>query len=245
MDQDSLKTSVKQRIFIAVIAVVMLGSIIASYAAIVIGGNSATNSADPELEAKISELSKKYEAKSAEVNAASTTLSDQYFAEFSAYKSEVKAYNESSANDNGLQSTDLKIGTGRELTDGDTNYFAYYIGWCADETIFDSSLNDSSLKAPLSADAGLIEGWNAGVVGMKLGGVRELTIPGELAYGESRELCGGTNKPLKFVVMALEKTEPLATLADELNTIGMELQYAYYGIDYNAQETSENTEVEE
>lgn len=231
MDQESLKTSTKQRIFIALIAIVMLGSIIASYAAIVISGGSNTSATNPELEAKISELSAKYEAKSAEVDTASTAMSDRYFAEFSAYKSEVKAYNETSANDNGVQSKDLKIGTGRELTDGDTNYFAYYIGWCADESIFDSSLNDSSLKAPLAADAGLIEGWNLGVVGMKLGGVRELTIPGELAYGESREICGGTNKPLKFVVMALEKTEPLATLVDELNSIGLELQYAYYGID--------------
>ena len=245
MDQDSLKTSTKQRIFIALIAIVMLGSIIASYAAIVISGGSNTSATNPELEAKISELSAKYEAKSAEVDTASTAMSDRYFAEFSAYKSEVKAYNETSANDNGIQSKDLKIGTGRELTDGDTNYFAYYIGWCADETIFDSSLNDSSLKAPLAADAGLIEGWNLGVVGMKLGGVRELTIPGELAYGESREICGGTNKPLKFVVMALEKTEPLATLVNELNSIGMELQYAYYGIDLSAQQTSENTEVSE
>ena len=231
MNQDSLKTSTKQRIFIALIAIVMLGSIIASYAAIVIGGSGNTSAANPELEAKISELSAEYKAKSAEVDAASASMSEQYFAEFSAYKSEVKAYNETSANANGLQSTDLKIGSGHLLADGDTDYFAYYIGWCADETIFDSSLNGSSLKAPLAADAGLIEGWNLGVVGMKLGGVRELTIPGELAYGESSEICGGTNKPLKFIVMALEKTEPLATLINELNSIGMELQYAYYGID--------------
>ena len=73
----------------------------------------------------------------------------------------------------------------------------------------------------------------SGMAGARLGGVREITIPGELAYGESREICGGKNKPLKFIVMPIERTEPLATLSDELNDITMRLQYAYYGIDYD------------
>lgn len=233
MDEKSLKTSTKQRILIAIIAVVMLASIVASYALIVLGNNNTARTINPEMEALISNLTEQYAAKSAEVDAAATSWSNQYYNEFSAYKSRVKAYNETTANTSGIQTTDLKIGTGRTLTDGDTNYFAYYIGWCADESVFDSSLKDNSLKAPLAADAGLIEGWNVGVVGMKLGGVRELTIPGELAYGETTEICGGTNKPLKFVVMTLAKTGELATLSDELNLIGTKLQYAYYGINYD------------
>lgn len=234
MDQNSVKTSTKQRVIIAIVAIVMLGSIIASYAAIVISGSQKSSSTPEVDQSLISDLTAKYEAKSAEVDAAAKTFSDTYYNEFSAYQSEVKAYNETSANEGGLVKTDLKIGTGRELTEGDADYFAYYIGWCADETIFDSSLDSGALKAPLSASVGLIEGWNLGVVGMKLGGVRELTIPGELAYANSREICGGMNKPLKFVIMAIEKQEPLATLSTELNDIMMRLQYAYYGIDYNA-----------
>lgn len=234
MDQNSVKTSTKQRVIIAIVAIVMLGSIIASYAAIVISGSQKSSSTPEVDQSLISDLTAKYEAKSAEVDAAAKTFSDTYYNEFSAYQSEVKAYNETSANEGGLVKTDLKTGTGRELAEGDTDYFAYYIGWCADETIFDSSLDSGALKAPLSANVGLIEGWNLGVVGMKLGGVRELTIPGELAYANSREICGGMNKPLKFVIMAIEKQEPLATLSTELNDIMMRLQYAYYGIDYNA-----------
>ena len=234
MDQNSVKTSTKQRVIIAIVAIVMLGSIIASYAAIVISGSQKSSSTPEVDQSLISDLTAKYEAKSAEVDAAAKTFSDTYYNEFSAYQSEVKAYNEASANEGGLVKTDLKAGTGRELAEGDTDYFAYYIGWCADETIFDSSLDSGALKAPLSASVGLIEGWNLGVVGMRLGGVRELTIPGELAYANSREICGGMNKPLKFVIMAIEKQEPLATLSAELNDIMMRLQYAYYGIDYNA-----------
>ena len=116
------------------------------------------------------------------------------------------------------------------------NYLAYYIGWCADGTVFDSVLDDNTkptgLTRALDASGGLIDGWNEGVVGMKLGGVRKITIPGDKAYGESRELCGGTSKPLKFIVMAVESTESLKKLSDEVQTADTVLQYAYYGIDY-------------
>ena len=44
MDEKELKTSPKQRIFIALIAVIMLGSMIAGYAAIILGSNNNNNS---------------------------------------------------------------------------------------------------------------------------------------------------------------------------------------------------------
>ena len=69
--------------------------------------------------------------------------------------------------------------------------------------------------------------WNTGVVGMKIGGVREIQIPGELAYGSSREICGTTNSPLKFVVMAIEDTK-LNELNNELDNIYAELMSKYY-----------------
>ena len=87
----------------------------------------------------------------------------------------------------------------------------------------------------LDASLGMIEGWNVGVEGMRLGGIREITIPGELAYGEQMEICGGYSKPLKFLVMAVAKEDPMKTLAEELDLAYMKLQYAYYGIDYDAQ----------
>lgn len=234
MDEKELKTSPKQRIFIAAIAIIMVGSIIASYAAIVVNGgkNSNTNAANTKVdEAKIAEYEAAYNTKKKEFSDA--TKGD--FDKFIKYKSEVKAYNETAANENGVQERDLKVGSGDAVTDD--NYLAYYIGWCADETIFDSSFDDNdnptAFSGILDPSLGLIEGWSLGVDGMKLGGVREITVPGELAYGESREICGGTNKPLKFIIMAVANEGSIKALSEELETAYMRLQYAYYGIDYD------------
>lgn len=223
MDPKSLKTSWRQRIIITLIAVLLLGSTIATYAAIVISnGNGKTST---------SELENKYTDKQAEINAYAATLSKEYFPTFSQYRSEVKAYNAATANSTGVHTRDLLEGTGRELATGDLEYYAYYIGFCPDETIFDSSFNDkdnpTELIAPIYAGRGLIEGWNMGVVGMKIGGVREIQMPGEQAYGETREICGMTNSPLKFIVMAVED-EKLNTLNNELDQIYAELVSKYY-----------------
>lgn len=235
MEEKELKTSLKQRIIISAIAIIMLGSMIAGYAVIIMnGGGSKTPGTDGEVdEEKIAQYEEAYEAKKAEFQ----EISKSDYNTFIAYKSEVKAYNETSANTGGVQTRDLLKGSGKKLEEGDTNYLAYYIGFCADESVFDTSLDDfdspTSFKSAISASSGLIEGWNAGVVGMHLGGVREITIPGELAYGDSTEICGGYNKPLKFIVMAVANEDPLKTVSDELETANMRLQYAYYGMDYD------------
>ena len=234
MEEKELKTSLKQRIVIAVIAIIMVGSIIASYVAIVAGGSNNTSVAEPEIdEAKIAQYSEEYAEKLEEFK----KISEKDFKKFSTYRSEIKAYNESSANTIGnVQTRDLLKGTGRKIAEDDVDYLAYYVGWCADETIFDSSFdNNEKPKAfdkVLDVSLGMIEGWTIGVTGMRIGGVREVTIPGELAYGSSMEICGGYNKPLRFLVMAVENKDPLKTAAEELDLAYMKLQYAYYGIDY-------------
>ena len=235
MDEKELKTSLKQRVFITVIAVVMLGSIIASYAAIIMNGgkSSSTTTAniDPE---KVAEYEDAYNNKLAEFQDA--TGSD--YNEFIKYKSEIKAYNENTANENGVQTKDLKIGDGKELSKDSSDYLAYYVGYCADETIFDSSLDDNdnptAFAKILDPSLGMIEGWNLGIDGMRVGGIRRITIPGELAYGESMEICGGMNKPLRFLVMAVAKDEQLESLSSELDKAFMRYQYAQYGIDYDS-----------
>lgn len=229
MEEKTLKTSWKQRIVIIVVAALLLGSVVLTYILIVLNGSSSSTN----NESQIAELTAEYQAKSEEIEAAAVPLSDKYFKDFVKYKSDVKAYNAANANAAGLEVKDLKTGTGRTLEEGDTDYSAYYIGWCADGSIFDSSFNDNedptSLKAPLSASIGLIEGWNQGVVGMKLGGVRQLTIKGELAYGDTQEICGGTNSPLKFIILAIESDEKLKELNAELDDIYYRLYYAYSG----------------
>jgi len=236
MEQSYVKTSMKQRIIIFAIAFLLLAATIASYILIVLNDKngstaSTTTTRTAEEQAQLDAYTTEYEAKGAEVTARGEELSKDYFDEFKSYRSRVRSYNAATANSNGLKTEDLKQGTGKVLTDGDTDYFAYYIGYCADETVFDSSFDNyespTSLKAPLYAAVGLIEGWNAGVVGMKLGGVRELTIPGELAYGETHEICGGTNSPLKFVVMAVDDAE-LLKLNKELDETYNKLLDYYY-----------------
>lgn len=230
MEEKTLKTSWKQRIAIIIVAVLLLGSVVLTYMLVVLNGNS---SSDTSSEAQIAELTEEYQQKSEEIEAAARPLSDKYFDEFVKYKSEVKSYNSANANAAGLETKDLKEGTGRTLTEGDTDYAAYYIGWCADGSIFDSSFNDNenptSLKAPLDAAIGLIEGWNQGVIGMKLGGVRQISMSGALAYGDTQEICGGTNSPLKFVVFAMESDAKIKELNEELDDIYMRLYYAYAG----------------
>lgn len=236
MEEKELKTSPKQRFFIILIAVIMLGSIIASYAAIILnGGKSNSSSGETEIdEEKVAEYQEAYDKKVAEFSEA--TASD--YASFIKRKGEIKAYNETSANENGLQVRDLKTGSGKTLSEGDSDYLAYYVGWCADESIFDSSFDDNdnptAFAKILDPSLGMIEGWNQGVIGMKLGGIREVTIPSELAYADSMEICGGYNKPLKFMIMAVAKEDPIATLSDELDEAFMRLQYAQYGIDYDS-----------
>jgi hypothetical protein len=85
----------------------------------------------------------------------------------------------------------------------------------------------------------MIEGWNEGIKGMRIDGIREITVPGELAYGDSMEICGGKNKPLKFIVMAKAKEEPLKSLAEKVDSAYMRFQYASYGIDYDEMQGEE------
>lgn len=253
MDEKSLKTSVWQRVIIIAVAVLLLGSTILTYMFIVMSGNSA-DEAKQAQQNNIAELQSKYTAKGNELKDLSKPLSDKYFKTMKQYKeSQVKSYNAATVNNEILKTIDLKTGDGKELTEGDTDYMAYYIGWCADGSIFDSSFEYAKdeeasteeniqytdevigLNAPLIASSGLIEGWTQGVVGMKLGGVRQLAISSDLAYGETtegRHICGQSNSPLKFVVLALPTDEAIKKTSEELNELYLEYYSALLGGSY-------------
>lgn len=81
-----------------------------------------------------------------------------------------------------LQLEDLKVGTGAEAKAGQT-VTVHYVGTLTDGTKFDSS-RDRGEGFTFALGAGqVIRGWDQGVAGMKVGGLRKLTIPSELAYG--------------------------------------------------------------
>ncbi len=82
----------------------------------------------------------------------------------------------------GLVVKDLKVGTGAEAVPG-TTVTVNYTGWLTDGTKFDSSV-DRNQPFDFQLGAGnVIPGWDKGVVGMKVGGKRKLTISPELGYG--------------------------------------------------------------
>jgi hypothetical protein len=84
-----------------------------------------------------------------------------------------------------LVKEDLKVGEGaREVKLGDAVRVNYVGKLFKNGKIFDSNKSKDS-PFPFTVGEGVIEGWSQGVVGMKKGGKRKLTIPGPLAYGEA------------------------------------------------------------
>tara|TARA_B100001013_G_C24211207_1_gene285376 strand:+ start:79 stop:468 length:390 start_codon:yes stop_codon:yes gene_type:complete len=104
-----------------------------------------------------------------------------------------------------LEIEDMEVGTGIEAANGD-RVTVHYTGWLIDGTKFDSSI-DRGQPFVFSLGAGqVIQGWDRGVRGMQVGGIRKLTIPPELAYGD-RPVGGGlipANSTLVFEVQLLE-----------------------------------------
>lgn len=81
-----------------------------------------------------------------------------------------------------LVKVDVKPGKGAEAKAGD-HIKVHYVGKLTDGKVFDSSRKRDK---PFEFDLGkgkVIKGWDEGVAGMKVGGVRKLTIPPHLAYG--------------------------------------------------------------
>lgn len=104
----------------------------------------------------------------------------------------------------GLIYEDVIEGSGDAATLGQT-VSVHYTGWLTDGTKFDSSKDrNEPFEFPLGAGY-VIRGWDEGVQGMRVGGVRKLTIPPELGYGARG--AGGVippNATLSFEVELLE-----------------------------------------
>jgi FKBP-type peptidyl-prolyl cis-trans isomerase FkpA len=107
----------------------------------------------------------------------------------------------------GLQYEDAAPGSGAPATEGQS-VTVHYTGWLYNDGMqgakFDSS-KDRNDPFVFSLGAGMvIRGWDEGVAGMKIGGLRSLIIPSELGYGARG--AGGVippNATLKFDVELL------------------------------------------
>jgi FKBP-type peptidyl-prolyl cis-trans isomerase len=102
----------------------------------------------------------------------------------------------------GLQAEILKEGSGSPAKAGDT-VSVHYTGWLTDGTKFDSSVDRGQpFVFPLGAGQ-VIAGWDQGVVGMKVGEKRKLTIAPELGYG-ANGAGGGVIPPNATLVFDVE-----------------------------------------
>ena len=97
---------------------------------------------------------------------------------------------------------DLIEGDGAAVEAGQT-VTTHYVGWAfSTGEEFDASWNRGE---PLSFRAGIgqvIRGWDQGLLGMKVGGRRKLTIPSHLAYGERG--AGGVIKPEESLIFVVD-----------------------------------------
>ena len=78
---------------------------------------------------------------------------------------------------------DLELGDGTEVMQND-RVTVHYTGWLTDGTKFDSSVDRATPFEFVVGAHMVIRGWDEGLLGMKVGGKRKLTIPSEMAYGE-------------------------------------------------------------
>ncbi len=112
---------------------------------------------------------------------------------------------EATVTDSGLQIIDVVVGDG-DVAEAGSTLTVHYTGWLMDGTKFESS-HDSGQPVSFKLQ-GLIPGWEEGVPGMQVGGVRRLVIPPELAYGEAgRAPKIPPNAELIFDIELLEVAE--------------------------------------
>lgn len=101
-----------------------------------------------------------------------------------------------------LKKEDLVVGTGAEAVAG-KEVSVNYVGTLTDGTKFDSNKDHGGAPFTFKLGAGqVIQGWDEGVAGMKVGGKRKLTIPPEMGYGAQG--AGGVIPPNATLVFEVE-----------------------------------------
>ena len=222
--KNSLQTSTPawQRYSIWVILILTVVSTVALYVSSFLQTES-----NSEAQKKQSQVLKKYQDYRKKVEEQAKELSAKYYDSFNEYEKAPVAFNAASIKE--LTKKDLKEGDGEEFTDSTTKFQAYYIGWKPDGTVFDGSFENGRLKSPVvfrkeGKKWGLIEGWSEGLKGMKVGGIRELSIPADKAYGaqgsvnqEDSSKTIGPNTPLKVIVMLIPEFQEIPQSSLEEN----------------------------
>ena len=104
--------------------------------------------------------------------------------------------------DSGLKYIDVTVGDGAEAAARQT-VSVHYTGWLVNGSKFDSSKDRGQpFEFPLGAGS-VIKGWDEGVAGMKIGGVRKLIIPSDMGYG-SEGAGAGVIPPNSTLIFEVE-----------------------------------------
>jgi len=101
---------------------------------------------------------------------------------------------------------DIVEGSGKEAVKGaliTTNYR----GFIAEGTQFDSSYDKGRSFQCVIGTGRVIKGWDQGILGMKVGGQRKLSVPAHLAYGERK--MGSVIAPNSDLFFEIELLEVL------------------------------------
>ena len=225
-----MATTKSQRIGIWIITGALVIGTLGGFLALVLApkNQSADQARFEELQKAFSDENTAYQAKLEE-------HSKQYFDEFTQYESRIAEFNADEVKELGVE--DLREGEGEALT-AESRYAVFYMGWNPKGVMFDSSFNadKTALSPPLIHDTdgmwefpggnrgSVIEGWTKGLEGIKMNGVRELTLPSDLAY---RDQAQGEhiepNMPLKFVMMVVPALDK-PTMSQELKDLYVRLQ---------------------
>jgi FKBP-type peptidyl-prolyl cis-trans isomerase FkpA len=109
--------------------------------------------------------------------------------------------------------TDLLQGTGTDAQVGKV-LRVHYTGWFFNESATDQKgpqFDSSRSRDPFSFTLGqgfVIAGWDQGLVGMRVGGIRRLVVPPSFAYGSIRSGPIPPNATLVFEIELLDVTDP-------------------------------------
>jgi FKBP-type peptidyl-prolyl cis-trans isomerase FkpA len=101
----------------------------------------------------------------------------------------------------GLVIEDTVVGEGAAACSG-RNVVVHYAGWLADGTQFDSSREKQDPFEFTLGKKEVMDGWEEGLRGMKVGGKRKLTVPPALAYG--KDGAGDTIPPNETLTFEVE-----------------------------------------
>ena len=111
------------------------------------------------------------------------------------------------ANSKDILIGEISVGSGKQPTP-DKKVAVIYKGWLTNGQLFDQSkANDKGQPEPIVFQLGqgqVIAGWEQGIAGMKVGGMRRLIIPPALGYGASGQGPIGPNAVLVFDVQLVD-----------------------------------------